>query len=461
MFLSVRIAGAAALGALMAPTLTAQRSTTMPPATYAITGARLVTVSGPTIERGTIVIRNGLIAAVGASITAPADARIIDGTGLTVYPGLIDAGTTLGIPATPTGAQAATAAPRPALAPNSSYAAGLQPEVSVLAALAPERSMFTAAHAAGFTTALTAVGTGVFRGQSAVINLIDTDVADMVVAAPVAQHLGFSRGGGGFGGGGGFPGSLMGVFAQLRQELFDAQRYRDLSAAYRQNPRGKARPEWNPSLEALLPVLAGDQPVVMFANTEREIERALDLAREFKLKAIIAGGSEAYKVAARLKADKVPVFLSVNFPRRAAAGGGGQGGRGQGGGGAAADTPESMRTLRDRVAQPGGPATLAAAGVSYSLTSGNNYPEFLANLRRAVTAGLTSEQAVRALTVEPARLLGVSDRLGTLEVGKIANLTVVTGDLLVEGSRVSQLFVDGAPIEMPAPPAPAAQTRTP
>lgn len=474
MALSLRPAWAVVVGVTFAAPLAAQRNV---PATYAITNARIVPVGSPTIPSGTVVIRNGLIAAVGASVTAPADARIIDGNGLTVYPGFIDAYGTLGLPTAAGNAAggaagrtaAATTTARPAGAPNSTNVVGLQPEVTVVDALDPDESSFTAAHAAGFTSAFTATGTGVFRGSAAMINLDGTDVSALILKDGVAQSVGFSRGGGGFGGGGGggFPGSLFAVFAALRQELLDAQRYRDLKLAYDKNPRGMQRPAHDASLEALQPVLARQQQVVMFANTEREIIRALDLAKEFNLRVVLAGGTEAYKLADRLKAENVPVLLSVNFPRRTAAGGGATGGGAAGGfgggrGGAPADDePELMRTLRERVEAPKSAGRLSAAGVRIAFQSSANFTEYLANVRRAVEGGLAADQALRAMTLGPAELFGVSDRVGTIEAGKIANLTITRGDLLDKSSRVTQLFIDGKQITIPAPTAGAQNSRTP
>ncbi len=434
----LRVAGVVTCVATIASPLTAQRTA---PATFAITNARLVPVSAPVIESGTVVIRGGLIVAVGATVAVPADARVIDGTGLTVYPGLIDGFGTLGLPSAAPAAAAGggggggrgggggAAAPR---APNSTQAVGLQPELAVVNELGPDAMAFTAPHAAGFTTAFTSIGGGVFRGQSAVINLDGTDVSTMVVRSGMTQQLAFSRGGGG----GGFPGSLFGVFAAIRQELLDAQRYRELSAAYARNPKGMVRPAYDPSLAALQPVLARQVPMVMLANTQREIERALDLAKEFNLRAIIAGGTEAWKVADRLKAESVPVLLTVNFPRRTTT--------------PAVDAdPDPLRVLRERVEAPKGAAVLQAAGVTYAFTSGGAFPEFLANVRRAVGGGLTPEQALRAMTTTPAQLFGIADRVGALEAGRIANLTITKGDLFAPGTTVQQLFIDGQPITIP------------
>lgn len=235
----------------------------------------------------------------------------------------------------------------------------------------------------------------------------------------------------------------MGVIAQIRQQLLDARHHRDLSAAYARDPIGKPRPPLDPSLEALAPVIAGEQPVIWEANTDREIHRALDIAQEFSLKLIIAGGREAWKVSDRLKAMNVPVLARIDFPRRTAPQGAQQGNPED-------RAPESMALLRSRVEAPTGPALLAKAGVRFALVSGGDFDDFVANLRRAVAAGLSPEQALRAVTTEPAALLGASDRLGTIAPGRIANLTVVRGDLLADG-RITELFIDGERIELPAP----------
>ena len=294
--------------------------------TYAITGARIVTVSGATIERGTVVVRDGLIVAVGANAVAPADARVIDGTGLTVYPGLIDSHTTLGIPApTPAPTPAAgTANPFAGLfgpntapsatSPNSSQPPGLQPEILAADIIRPGGDQIEAARNAGLTAALTAPRGNIFLGQSVVINLAGDTPQAMIVRSPVALHVGFTPLSAGR-----YPGSLMGVFASIRQMLLDAQRYREANAIYDKNPRGLRRPEPDKSLAALLPVLAREVPVVMQADREREIRRALDLANEFNLRLIIAGGAESWKVADRLRAENVPVLLSLNFPKRTTA----------------------------------------------------------------------------------------------------------------------------------------------
>lgn len=421
------------------------------PGVYAVTNAKIVTGTGAPIERGTVVVRNGLVTAVGANVQAPGDARIIDGAGLTVYPGIIDANSSLALGAATTevaagrggrggapGGRGASPAQQgaPAGAPNSLHPVGLQPELTVVDLLHADQDALAGPQSAGITAALTVPATGIFRGQSAVIELAGETAQAMLVKAPVAEHIGFtpSRGGG-------YPNSLMGVFAALRQMLLDAQHYALEQQAYAKNPRGMRRPEPDPSLEALEPVLQRQMPVVMEASSQREIERALDLAKEFNLRPIIAGGEEADKVAARLKAENVPVLLSLNFPRRPQA--------------SPDADPEPLRVLRARVEAPKLAARLQQAGVKFAFEDGGltTWSDYLANVNRAVENGLTPDQAVRALTLTPAELLGVSDRLGTIEAGKVANLTVTRGDLFT--GRVTHVFIDGTPIE-PRPPANAA-----
>ena len=411
---------------------------------YAITNARVVTVNGPTIERGTVVIRDGLIAAVGANVSAPPDARTIDGTGLTVYPGLIDASTTLAIPRpspspTPAGGGGGGGlaglfgrTEPSAVSPNSTQLPGLQPEILASDIIRPGGPEIEAARAAGITAAQTAPRGNVFLGQSAVINLAGDTPQQMIVRTPVALYIGLNPIGQGQ-----YPGSLMGVFSSVRQMLLDARRFREANEIYERNPRGLRRPEQDKSLAALLPVLARQMPVVMQADRVREIERALDLAQEFNLNLVINGGLEADRVAARLKAANVPVLLSLNFPRRTAAA-------------SPEADPEPLRVLRERVEAPKTAGRLAAAGVRFAFQSGGmtTMNDYLANAARAVEAGLSRDDAVRALTLRPAEILGVAQQLGSIEVGKIANLTVTRGDLFDKNRRVTHLFIDGRQIEV-------------
>ena len=408
--------------------------------TYAITNARVVTVSGPTIERGTVVVRNGLIAAVGADVAAPPDARTIDGAGLTVYPGVIDANTNVAIPR-----PSPTPTPGPgqfpglfgqtqvsATSPNSSQLPGLQPEILAADIIRPGGTELEASRNAGITAALTAPRGNVFLGQSALVQLAGDTPQQMIVRSPVALHVGLTPLGQGQ-----YPGSLMGVYTTIRQMLLDAQRYREAQEIYERAPRGTRRPEQDKSLAALLPVLARQMPVVMQADREREIARALDIAREFNLRLIIAGGQEADRIAARLKEQNVPVLLTLNFPRRTTAP-------------SPEADPEPLRTLRERVEAPKAAGRLATAGVPFAFQSGGmtSMGDYLSNAAKAVEQGLGRDQAVRALTLSGAEILGVADRLGSIEAGKIANLTVTRGDIFSKDRRVTHVFIDGRPVDL-------------
>ena len=401
----------------------------------AITNARIVTVSGPTIEKGTVVIRDGLIQAVGAEVRPPADAQIIDGMGLSVYPGFIDSLSAAGLQTrTPQqgggggpggGGQAAQQAAAQAQQSNSNYGPGIRPEVSAVDELRAGESQFDAIRNAGFTSAVTVGRTGIFNGRSAIINLAGESVSGMLLKEPYAEHISFATVQG-------YPGSLLGTFSALRQMLLDAQRLQDWQKAYAANPRGMKRPDDDKSLEALIPLINRQMPVVFNANTEKEIVRALDLAKEFNLRAVIAGGQESWRLTDRLKAQNVPVLLSLNFPKRTAA--------------ASADAdPENLSTLRFRAEVPKTAGRLSQAGVKFAFQSGGlTAPtDFFSNAGKAVEGGLSKDAAVRAMTLSAAEILDLNDRLGSIEAGKIANLAVVKNDVFASDRFVPFVFVDG------------------
>src|SRR5205085_5253106 len=179
-----------------------------------------------------------------------------------------------------------------------------------------------------------------------------------------------------------------------------------------------------------------------YADEQREIERALDLAQEFNLRAIIAGGAESWLVADRLAAAKVPVLLSLNFPRRTTAQ-------------VPEADPDPLRVLRARVDAPKTASKLAAAGVRFAFQSGGmtNMSDFLANAAKTVDNGLARDEAIRAMTIRAAEIFDVDKQLGTIEPGKIANLTVTRGDLFDRTRRISYVFIDGRPVDLRPVPA--------
>ena len=411
--------------------------------TYAITNARIVTVSGPAIERGTLVLRGGLIESVGTNAKVPADAVVIDGTGFTVYPGFIDALTNLGLQAQqqrPAGGPNQTQPSQPAT--NSNYPAGLRPEDSVVDELRSGESQFEAARNAGFTTVLTVGRSGIFNGQSAVIDLAGDNVSAMIVKAPFAEHFSYTslRAE--------YPGSLLGTFSAFRQMLLDAQRLQKLQKAYDANPRGMRRPDPDRSLEALFPIINRQIPLVINANTENEITRALDLAKEFNFRLIVAGGQDAWKLADRLKAQDVAVLLSLNFPKRTAVA-------------SPEADPEPLDVLRFRAETPKGPARLAQAGVKFAFESGGltSLVDYFTNAAKAVENGLSQDAAIRAMTLGSAEVLGVADRTGSIEPGKIANVIMVKNDVLSRDRFVARTFVDGKMFEQNEPPKRPASNR--
>lgn len=400
---------------------------------YAITNANIVTVSGSQIAGGTIIVRDGLIKAVGTNVNIPADARVFDAKGLTVYPGFIDTYTNLALPTQTSQRrrqqtiQGGQGQEQQQPDSNSNYPEGLQPEEMAFDELKAGEAQFETVRNNGITTALTVSKDGIFNGQSAVINLAGDSVSAMVIRPVFAHHVSFVTLRGRQ-----YPTSLMGTFSALRQMFLDAQRLQEWRKLYAANPVGLKRPEADMSLDALIPVVNGQAPIVFNANTEREIVRALDLAKEFKLNAIIAGGQESYKVANRLKEQNVPVLLSLNFPKRTAAA-------------AKEAEPESLEVLRLRAEVPKTAARLKQAGVKFAFQSGDmkNIKDFLDNAGEAVENGLAKADAIRAMTLSGAEVLGIDKQLGSIETGKIANLVVVRGDLFDKKREFTHVFVDG------------------
>jgi len=423
------------------------------PNVYAIRGARLVTAAGAPIESGTLVIRGGVIEAVGVNAAVPADADVIDGKGLTVYPGLIDLGNTRAADQTP-----------PQMPQNLNTTAELErwkrtqilkPQARAVDAVKVDDAELSRLAAAGITSVLALPAGEVISGQSALVNvaappeqpqignIVEPRRGLIVVKTPVAFHVSFPERP--RAGGNAYPESLMGVIAFVRQAFLDAQHHRDLLR--KPQPRGSEGGD-DPALEALQPAVDGKVPVAFEANETREILRALKLAGDFKLQPIVTGAREAATVAADLKANNVRVVYSLNYPQRPRS--------------LAPDADEPVRTLRTRADAPRGPGELARAGVPFAFASaGLNEPkDFVRNAARAVKAGLSEDAAIRALTLEAATIAGVVDRLGSLEKGKTANVIVTDGSLFDEKTTVKRVFVEGRWVAIDAAaPAPAGRGR--
>jgi imidazolonepropionase-like amidohydrolase len=407
------------------------------PHVYAIKGARIVTAAGAPIASGTIVMRNGVIDAVGADAPVPAGALVIEGAGLTVYPGLVDMGNTTGMDAaTPAPPQMRTTEEAERFKRTLIFRPDLD-AASEVRADAPELARLTNA---GITSVLATPPSGVVKGLSALVNVsgpVDEPqiggVGDyrrglQVVRTPVALHVEFTPSGGR---GGGYPVSLLGVISFVRQSFLDAQHQIAAEQRYMRAKTALARPAYDPSLTALQPALEGKLPVAFEADAAREIMRALAMAKEFKLDPVITGGRESDKVAAELKSRGARVIYNLNFPTRSRT--------------LAPDADEPLETLRARAQAPKVPAALEKAGVLFAFSStGLREPrDFVRNVGRAVKEGLPADAAVRALTINAARIAGAAERLGTLERGKIANVLVTEGDLFADRLRIKHVFVDG------------------
>lgn len=417
------------------------------PHAFVITGAKVVTEPGQVLPEATIIIRDGLIEAVGADVKAPPDALKIDGKGLTVYPGFVDACGTWGFDTAMRRSEvgppsAEDLASETLVATKSDNRKGLTPEFNVNAALKTDNEAEDTWRKVGFTSHLIAPDGGFMGGQSAVISHSGAAPREAILRAPFAMHFSL-RTTGGPGAGEGYPRALMGVFAHCRQTLLDAQHYQRLHAAFEKSGGVGKRPPFDPSLEALLPVLDGKMPVIMEADGRDNIHRSLDFAAEFKLKPIITGGREAWKVADRLKKENVPVILRLGFaeaneerekdlPKRAL---------------------DERRRIRAEEVQTAKKLLDAGVVVVFGTAGlGDRASEkFQSNVRKMIAAGLSPEAALAALTTMPAKLFGLDGQLGRIAVGRPAHLFVTNGDFHAERTQAKFAFADGVRFEFDAP----------
>ena len=400
------------------------------PGVYALTGATVHPVSGPAIPNGVVVIRNGLIEAAGANAAIPPEATVIDVAGMHVYPGLIDAQTSLGFAAAPArrgpgggggGGAARGQTERPA-EPTPDFLAVRTANIS--------EDDADARRAIGVTTILTAPAHGIFNGQSAIVNLGTGPIESRVIKSPAALQISFNPRPTWT-----YPDSLMGVVSYIRQTFMDAQQHVTATEIYGRSPAGLERPDESPALDALRPVLRRDLPVVFVADSDTMMRRAMAIAREMNLRYVLSGARGGYELASELK--NVPVLVSVRWPI------------------APTDKEDReeqpLRVIRERQLQPTTPSVLARNGVSFALVSGpGKAGDFLPGIRKAIENGLSAEDALRATTLTPARIFGVDRQLGSLERGKIANVIVSDKPLFEKDAKVRRVFVDGREIRLPA-----------
>jgi len=413
------------------------------PNVYAIRGARIVTAAGAPIESGTVVIRRGTIDAVGASVAVPADAAVIDGAGLTVYPGLIDLGNTRAadqaIPATPQNFRTTAELER------WKRIQILKPQARAADAVKVDDAELTRLASAGITSVLALPVGEVISGQSALVdvvappddpqigNIVESRRGLIVVKSAVALHVSFPDRPRAVPNG--YPESLMGVIAFVRQAFLDAQHY-----AVEKGARAFQAGD-DPALEAMQPAIERKMPVAFEANEGRQILRALRMAKELKLDPIVTGARRADEVSADLKSQNVRVIYSLNYPQRPRT--------------LAPEADEPLSALRTRAEAPKVPGELAKAGVTFGFSSAglNDPKDFVKNAAKAIKAGLAEDAAVRALTITAATIAGAGDRLGSIEKGKVANLVVTDGNLFDEKTKITRVFVEGRPIALDATPA--------
>jgi imidazolonepropionase-like amidohydrolase len=372
----------------------------------AIVGGRVHPVSGPVIENGTVVIDNGRITAIGgASVPLPVGARVIDAKGKWVTPGLVNALTSLGLNEVDL---------LPAANDQSAQGeAGVAAALRVWDGLNPASPLWAVARNEGVTSVVGVPTGGLVAGQAAVFDTAGDTRAALVRRAPVAMAVSLTATTAG-------ATSRGDLLLRLRQLLDDARAYGARKAAFE---RAATRPfvVSNIHLEALQPVLAGKVPLLVSVNRAADIQSLLDLAREFRVRVIVQGGAEAWEVAPALAAAKVPVLTS-----------------------ALDNIPSSFEALGARQENA---ALLRRAGVPVVVTAGAIESFNVRNVKQhagnAVAYGLAWDEALRAVTLAPAEAFGVADTIGSLAVGKAANVVVWSGDPFEFTTRAEHVFVRG------------------
>ena len=415
-------------------TLDAQPRPTRPdaPGLSAIVNARVVTVSGAAIENGTVVMADGVITAVGAGVDVPAGARVIDGAGRTVYPGLFDALTTLGHGREPEAGPGRGGGGGDGDRPHAwgpEDRPGTTTWLTAADGLDPGDERFEHWREAGFTSVVSTRHEGLVPGRAAVLNLGSFErPRELVVASPVAMRVNLQDRSRSYSG---FPGSAMGVFAYLKQLYYDAAHHADAWAAYEADPRGRRRPEWDGALDPIRRQLREGWPALFPASSRSDVVRALATTAEMGVRPIVYGAQGAWEAADLLAANDVPALVSLDWPAPPRDGD--------------PDEVPTLAELRRYDRAPTAPAALAEAGVPFAFYSGglDDPAEALPAARRAVAQGLSADDALRALTLSAAEIFGVDDRLGSIETGKIANLIVADGTLFDEGTTIETVFVDG------------------
>ncbi len=422
----------------------------LPLGIHALVGGRVVIKPGEVLDEGTIVIRDGFIKAVGKDMPPPADARIWDMKGMTIYAGFIDPYLVLSATNSPAatsyvepvsvanltsggikfygapGAQTDMGNPGPGEA-----VARITPEYRAVRDYSPKDKTLAPLRALGFTAGVIVPPRGIIRGTSALVALSDENPNDLVIRPDVFQHIVFETRGGDERA---YPGSLMGVIASVRQSFFDAHHYALDHADYQKHPQDRKRPEFNPALEALAPAVDRKMRVAFEPGSALMTDRAARISRELGLDFCLLSCGQEWRRPDLAKATGATFIVPVDFP-------------------VLPKLPDESDWEQVRLDQlrawdwaPENPALLRQQGCELALTTYglSDTKKFRPNLRLALDRGLSETVALAALTTVPARLCGVESQLGTIEAGKLANLTVVDGTNYFDpSSKVCEVWIDG------------------
>jgi hypothetical protein len=395
---------------------------------WAVKDCRVVTQAGTPIEKGTVVIADGLIEAVGTDVTIPAEAEVIDGSKLTVYPGLID---TLG--------KSLLKLPERKFDPMKIYTGeytdedkGITPELRAFDYFEINKSTLEKYHTYGITTAQVIPERGILTGQASVFCLSDTEKNKDVILRDTSLGVGFSSGGFMV-----YPSSLMGVVAYLRQEFSNASYFEMHNDRWLKEMKGISRPGYSAKYEILSDYAVGEKPVIFLCRNQYDIRRATRLASELKLIYSICDlGNEAFRAIPELKEANVMVLLPLTFKAPGTS--------------VHTQVGREAREKAEKELYAKNPAKLAEVGIPFVFTSlGTDDPQsFMEGIRKAIENGLPEEKALQALTTEAAKFMRLERALGTVEPGKIANLILVEGELFAEDAKVKFVFADGNKFEI-------------
>ncbi|HYX53702.1 MAG TPA: amidohydrolase family protein [Candidatus Limnocylindrales bacterium] len=392
--------------------------------TIALRGGKLLTVSHGTIENGVLVMQNGRISAIGGANTAiPKGAKVIDVNGMTVYPGLIDSETHLGL--TEISADRMT---NDELEPSDE----IMPHMHVADAFHAETALIPVARINGITNAIVAPAIGdTLPGQDAFIQLDGKSAQEMLMVRDIALPLNFTgqqRRNQNFEQAK-FPFTRMGMAAQLRQSMIDAQDYEQKLSAYEKKKSSEpdkagAPPKHDLKLEALLPYLHGQKPVVLAAEEANDVQTAMDLANEFHLKIILNHLTHASSILDKIAASGFPVIVGPIWEQPKES-----------------ERYDAVFRLPAEMQKKG----IKIAFASYDAHQVRNLP-YAAGY--ATAFGLPHDEALKAVTLNPAQMWGVDKDLGSLDTGKVANVVVANGDPLDVRTDVKHVFIDGAEIPL-------------